>query len=40
MTIYIDIQSVRTKLDKDSLQNEMLHCVTFVLHLGDYLNSV
>ena len=40
MTIYIDIQSVRTKLDKDSLQNEMLHCVTFVLHLGAYLNSV
>ena len=29
-----------TKLEKDDLQNEMLHCVTFVLHLGDYLNSV
>lgn len=40
MTIYVDIQSVRTKLEKGDLQNEMLHCVTFVLHLGAYLNSV
>ena len=36
----VDIQSVRKELDKDNLQNEMLHRVTFVLHLGGYLNSV
>ena len=38
--MYVDIQIVRAKLEKGDLQNEMLHCVTFVLHLGGYLNSV
>lgn len=40
MTIYVDIQIVMKKLEKGDLQNEMLHCVTFVLHLRDYLNTV